>query len=190
MSRIICLRFGVLVIRRRHIFSPRVLFLLEFAMKRVVVSIAVLTSALFSQAQAQAQVTVKDAWVRATVAQQKATGAFMQLQSAQDAKLISAQSPVAGVVEVHEMAMDGGVMKMRAVPNLALPAGKAVDLKPGGYHVMLMDLKGQVKEGDTVPVTLVVEGKDGKRQTIEVKAAARNPAAPAMKHGGHSAHKH
>ena len=156
-------------------------------MKRVVVSFAVLLSAF----AAQAQVTVKDAWVRATVAQQKATGAFMQLQSAQDAKLISAQSPVAGVVEVHEMAMDGGVMKMRAVPSLTLPAGKAVDLKPGGYHVMLMDLKGQVKDGDTVPVTLVVEGKDGKRQTIEVKAAARNPAAPAMKHAdGHSAHKH
>ena len=156
-------------------------------MKRVVVSFAVLLSAF----AAQAQVTVKDAWVRATVAQQKATGAFMQLQSAQDAKLISAQSPVAGVVEVHEMAMDGGVMKMRAVPSLALPAGKAVDLKPGGYHVMLMDLKGQVKDGDTVPVTLVVEGKDGKRQNIEIKASARMAAAPAMKHGdGHSAHKH
>ncbi|WP_291915034.1 copper chaperone PCu(A)C [Limnohabitans sp.] len=158
-------------------------------MKRVVVSFAVLMSALFSQAQAQ--VTVKDAWVRATVAQQKATGAFMQLQSAQDAKLISAQSPVAGVVEVHEMAMDGGVMKMRAVPSLPLPAGKAVDLKPGGYHVMLMDLKGQVKDGDTVPVTLVVEGQDGKRLTLELKVPARKAAAPAMKHGeGHSAHKH
>jgi copper(I)-binding protein len=98
---------------------------------------------------------------------------------------------VAGVVEVHEMAMDGGVMKMRAVPSLALPAGKAVDLKPGGYHVMLMDLKGQVKDGDTVPVTLVVEGKDGKRQTLELKVPARKAAAPTMKHGdGHSAHKH
>ncbi len=157
-------------------------------MKRVVVSFAVLMSALFSQAQAQ--VTVKDAWVRATVAQQKATGAFMQLQSAQDAKLISAQSPVAGVVEVHEMAMDGGVMKMRAVPSLALPAGKAVELKPGGYHVMLMDLKRQVKDGDTVPVTLVVEGKDGKRQNIEIKASARMAAAPAMKHGEGKMHKH
>ena len=157
-------------------------------MKRVVVSFAVLMSALFSQAQAQ--VTVKDAWVRATVAQQKATGAFMQLQSAQDAKLISAQSPVAGLVEVHEMSMDGGVMKMRAVPSLALPAGKAVDLKPGGYHVMLMDLKGQVKDGDTVPVTLVVEGKDGKRQNIEIKASARK-SMPAMNAGSdHSAHKH
>ncbi len=155
-------------------------------MKRVVVSFAVLLAAF----AAQAQVTVKDAWVRATVVQQKATGAFMQLQSSQDAKLISAQSPVAGVVEVHEMTMDGGVMKMRAVPSLALPAGKTVDLKPGGYHVMLMDLKGQVKDGDTVPVTLVVEGKDGKRQNIEVKAAARMSAAPAMKHGDGKMHKH
>ena len=155
-------------------------------MKRVVVSFAVLLAAF----AAQAQVTVKDAWVRATVVQQKATGAFMQLQSSQDAKLISAQSPVAGVVEVHEMTMDGGVMKMRAVPSLALPAGKTVDLKPGGYHVMLMDLKGQVKDGDTVLVTLVVEGKDGKRQNIEIKAAARMAAAPAMKHGDGQMHKH
>ena len=140
---------------------------------------------------AHAQVTVSEAWVRATVAQQKATGAFMQLQSAQDAKLVSAQSPVAGVTEVHEMAMDNGVMKMRAIPSLALPAGKAVELKPGGYHVMLMDLKGQVKDGDMVPVTLVVEGKDGKRQNIEVKAPARVMAQPAMKHDhGHGAHKH
>ena len=155
-------------------------------MKRIIIS-GVL---MFLAVAAQAQVTVKDAWVRATVAQQKATGAFMQLQSAQDAKLISAQSPVAGLVEVHEMSMDGGVMKMRAIPSLALPAGKAVDLKPGGYHVMLMDLKGQVKDGDTVPVTLVVEGKDGKRQNIEIKASARK-SMPAMNAGSdHSAHKH
>jgi copper(I)-binding protein len=155
-------------------------------MKRIVIS-GVL---MFLAVAAQAQVTVKDAWVRATVAQQKATGAFMQLQSAQDAKLISAQSPVAGLVEVHEMSMDGGVMKMRAIPSLALPAGKAVDLKPGGYHVMLMDLKGQVKDGDTVPLTLVVEGKDGKRQNIEIKVSARTTAAPAMKQGDGQMHKH
>ena len=153
-------------------------------------SVVVLSAALLAGA-AMAQVTVKDAWVRATVAQQKATGAFMQVQSAQDAKLVGAQSPVAAVVEVHEMAMDGGVMKMRAVPSLTLPAGKAVELKPGGYHVMLMDLKGQIKDGDSVPVTLVVEGKDGKRQNIELKAPARTMTQPAMKHDhGHGAHKH
>lgn len=155
-------------------------------MKRVVISFAVLMSALFSQAQAQ--VSVKDAWVRATVAQQKATGAFMQLRSEQDAKLISAQSPVAGVVEVHEMRMDGSIMRMRAVSSLTLPAGQAVDLKPGGYHVMLMDLKGQIQDGETVPLTLVVEGQDGKRQSIELNVPARKAAAPAMKQG--QAHKH
>lgn len=150
----------------------------------------VFVSALFLSLGASAQVTVKDAWVRATVAQQKATGAFMQLQSAQDAKLVSVQSPAAGVVEVHEMAMDGGVMKMRAVPSLALPEGKAVELKPGGYHVMLMDLKGQIKDGDTVSMTLVVEGKDGKRQSLALQVPARKAAAPAMGHGDAHPHKH
>ena len=159
-------------------------------MSRSVLSVPALFLAMTVSLAAQAQVTVKDAWVRATVPQQKATGAFMQLQSAQDAKLLSAQSPVAGVVEVHEMSMDGGVMKMRAVPSLALPAGKAVELKPGGYHVMLMDLKAQVKDGDTVPVTLVVEGKDGKRQLVELKVPARTAAAPAMNHGAGHKHKH
>jgi copper(I)-binding protein len=115
----------------------------------------------------------------------------MKLQSTQDAKLISAKSPAAGIVEVHEMAMEGGVMKMRAVDGLALPMGKAVELKPGGYHVMLMDLKSQVKDGDAVPLTLTFETKDGKRQTLEVKAPARNMNAPAQApHGGHSGMKH
>jgi len=156
-------------------------------MKKV---LSVLTLSLLANL-AHAQVSVKDAWVRATVAQQNATGAFMMLESKQEAKLVAAQSPVAGVVEVHEMAMDNGVMKMRPIPFLALPAGKAVELKPGGYHVMLMDLKGQVKDGDMVPLTLVVEGKDGKRQNVEVKVPARVMAQPAMKHDhGHGAHKH
>ena len=147
-----------------------------------------LTLATFA---ASAQVTVSEPWVRATVPQQKATGAFMKLQSAQDAKLISAKSPAAGIVEVHEMAMEGGVMKMRAVDGLALPMGKAVELKPGGYHVMLMDLKSQVKDGDAVPLTLTFETKDGKRQTLEVKAPARNMNAPAPSpQGGHSGMKH
>ncbi|MCX7144704.1 MAG: copper chaperone PCu(A)C [Sulfuritalea sp.] len=130
---------------------------------------------------AQAQVTVKDPWVRATVSQQMATGAFMQITSAQDARLVEVKSPVAGIIEIHEMAMDKDVMKMRALPNgLDLPAGKTVELKSGGYHVMLMDLKRQMKEGDSVPMTLVVEGKDKKRTTIEVKAPVK-PLATASK---------
>ena len=120
-----------------------------------------------------AQVVVANPWVRGTVAGQKATGAFMELKSATDATLVSAASPVAKIVEVHEMKMDAGVMKMQAVDRLALPAGKAVELKPGGYHVMLMDLTQTLKEGDTVPVTLTFEDKAGKKQTVEVKAPVK-----------------
>lgn len=135
---------------------------------------------------AHAQVSVKDAWVRATVPQQKATGAFMQIQAARDSKLISASSPLTPHVEVHEMSMQGDVMKMRQVPDIALPAGRTVELKPGGYHVMLLDLKQQVKEGSSVPLTLVIEGKDGKRESVEVKAPVR--ALNTSSHTG--GHKH
>lgn len=135
-----------------------------------------------------AQTTVRDAWVRGTVPQQKATGAFFQISSAAGGKLLSASSPAAGVVEIHEMAMDGSTMKMRALPNgLDLPAGKAVELKPGGLHVMLMDLKAPLKAGESVDLSLVVEGKDGKKETIAVKAPVKALGADA---GGHGAHKH
>lgn len=122
---------------------------------------------------ALAQVQVEDAWVRATVAQQKVTGAFMRLTAAQDARLVSADSPVAGKVEIHEMVMEKDVMKMRPVTAVELPAGQAVELKPGGHHVMLFDLKQAVRVGDTVPLTLVVESGNGKRESIEVTAPVR-----------------
>jgi copper(I)-binding protein len=158
-------------------------------MKHIISAALIVCSA---SAIAQVAVDVKDPWVRATVAQQKATGAFMQLTAKSDSKLVEAKSPVAGVVEIHEMAMEKDVMRMRQVPGLALPAGKTVELKPGGYHVMLMDLKAQVKEGDTVPVTLVFEGKDGKRESIEIKAPARPLSnMPGMANKpAHGAHKH
>ena len=133
---------------------------------------------------ANAQVTVNDAWVRATVSQQTVTGAFMQLTSAQDARLIEVRSPVAATVEMHKMEMVDNVMKMRALAELVLPAGKSVELKPGGYHLMLIDLKAQVKEGDLIPITLVIEGKDKKRQTIALNAIAKplNQAAGSTMH--------
>jgi len=142
-----------------------------------------LVAAALASSAAFAQTTVADAWVRSTVSQQKATGLFAQITSSQGGRLVSASSPVAGVVEIHEMKMEGDVMRMRAVPELALPARQAVTLKPGGYHVMLMDLKKPLMAGDTVPVTFVVEGVDKKRETIEVRAAVRAPAAaPAHEH--------
>jgi len=150
-------------------------------MKRFLIA----SSLCLAATAAHAQVQVKDPWVRATVPHQKATGAFMQLSSPTDARLLSASSPVAGVVELHESTMDKDVMKMRAVPGIDIPAGKGAELKPGGYHVMMMNLKSQMKEGDAVPITLVVEGKDGKRQTIEVKAQVKALATTASGHMKH-----
>ena len=156
----------------------------------------VLPAVLALAGAAHAQVVVTGQWVRATVPQQKATGAFMQIKSPTDVKLVSVSTPVAGVAEVHEMAMDGNVMRMRPVSALPVPAGQAVELKPGGYHVMLMDLKGQVKDGDIVPLTLVFEGADKSRATVQVTAQARAGAgaAPASAakdpHAGHGDHKH
>ncbi len=139
-------------------------------MQRTAITLAL--SALIA-GPALAQVAVKDAWVRATVAGQKATGAFMQIADPAGGRLVGASTSVAGVVELHEMSMEGTTMKMRAVPSIDLPAGKPVELKPGGLHVMLMDLKQPLSAGDSVALTLVVEGKDKKRETIEVKAAVR-----------------
>ncbi len=120
-------------------------------------------------ANAQAQVTVDQAWARATVAQQKVGGAFLRVKSAQAARLVEVRTPAAGRVEMHEMAMSGDTMRMRELSSIELPAGQWVELKPGGYHLMLMDLKRPLQAGESLPLTLVVEGKDKKRQTIEAK---------------------
>ena len=130
-------------------------------------------SALMFATCAQAQVIVTDPWVRATVPAAKASGAFMRLQSAQDARLVEVRSSVAGMVEIHQMAMDNNMMKMQQVDGIDLPAGKPVDLASGGYHVMLMMLKRQLKEGETVPLTLVVRKKDKKLETVELNVAVR-----------------
>ena len=141
-----------------------------------------LFAGLMASSMTWAQVKVEGAWARATVQGQKGTGAFMKITAPEGAKLVGASSPAAGVTEVHEMKMEGDVMKMRAIPGLDLPAGKPVDLKPGGYHVMLIDLKQPLKAGDTVPVKLVIEGKDGKRETVEVTAPVRALSAEKMEH--------
>ena len=143
---------------------------------------AALAAALALSSTAFAQVTAKDPWVRGTVAQMTATGAFMQLTAAGDARLVGAASPVAGLVEIHEMRMQDNVMRMRAVAGIDLPAGKTVELRPGGYHVMLMDLKRPLQEGETVPLTLTIEAKDGTRSTLELQAPVR---ALAGRPGGH-----
>ena len=168
------------------------MFLIRNPLARHLTAAFALTCALSGGVWAQtANVKVEGAWARATVQGQKGTGAFMKITAPEGAKLVGASSPAAGVTEVHEMKMEGDVMKMRAMPFLDLPAGKTVELKPGGYHIMLLDLKQPVAQGASVPLTLVFEGKDGQRQTQELQAPVRAlgaTAAPAMGHGKHSGH--
>ena len=124
-------------------------------------------------APALAQVKVDNPWVRGAVPGQLATGAFLDITSARDAALVKAESPIAATVEVHAMAMKNNVMTMHEVPKIALPAGKQVRLAPGGFHIMLMDLKQPVKNGESVPIRLTIEYPDRKRETVEVKAEVR-----------------
>lgn len=155
-------------------------------MKRIAFALASLSLA----AAAHAQVTVSDPWVRATVPQQKATGLFMHIDAAQDVKLVAGQSPVAGVVEIHEMVMENDVMKMREIPGgLEIAKGRTMSLKPGGYHVMLMELKQPLKTGEQVPLTLTFEDRaKGKTFTKEVKATVQSLAPQGMAPAGGHAH--
>jgi copper(I)-binding protein len=135
---------------------------------------------------AQAETRVHDAWVRATVPGQPATGAFMDLTSSTDARLVGVASPVAKSVQIHQSSMKDDVMTMQQVDAVELPAGKTVVFDANGYHVMFMGLAAQVKEGDQVPLTLTVEDASGGTENVEVQAPAR--ALTTADHGGHGDH--
>jgi copper(I)-binding protein len=141
-------------------------------MMRTMLAATLAATALAAALPAQAQTTVANAWVRATSAPQQPAGGYFTLTSARGGKLVAVSSP-AGMTEMHEMAMDGTVMRMRQVSAIELPAGKPVELKPGGLHLMLMGLKAPLKAGETVSFTLVVEGRDGQRETLAVKAPVK-----------------
>ena len=129
-----------------------------------------------SQSLFAAEITVppvaaSNVWVRATVPAQQVTGAFMTLTSVSDLKLVSA-------VEIHQMSMENNVMQMRALPDgLALPKRVPVELKPGGYHLMLMGLKTQMKAGARVPLTLIFESSNKKKITLKLDADIKDMTA-------------
>ncbi len=118
-----------------------------------------LTAALLTTwaSMASAQVDITDAWVRATVQGQKATGAFMNLTAKTDSRLVGVKTDAAAVAEIHEMKMEKDVMRMKRVTVLPLPAGKTVSLKPGSYHVMLMGLKEPLPLDSHVQLTLCLK---------------------------------
>lgn len=118
-------------------------------------------------------VNVKNPWVRATVGPQKSTGAFMQIECKSSLSLVRVESDVAAMVEIHEMKMENGIMKMREVERLECAAGKLTELSPGGFHIMLMNVHKPVKEGDQVQLQLVFEDKQAKQSRVKVVAPAK-----------------
>jgi copper(I)-binding protein len=139
---------------------------------------------------AHAQVEVSDAWVRATGQGQKATGVFMNLTAQKATRLVGIKADLTASAEVHEMKMDKDVMKMQAVKALDLPAGQTVALKPGSYHVMLMDLKAPVAEDSQVVLTLLFEDAAGVKTQKEVKAVAKKMGMGGKDKPQHGEHKH
>lgn len=137
--------------------------------KATLVSIAMLAFAV----PAFADVTVSDAWIRSTVPGQKVAAAFMQIVSTADTALIEASSPKAKFVEIHEMTKEGNVMKMKAIDRLPVPAEKAVELTPAGYHMMLFELNAPLNAGDKVPLTLTFENRGGRKLFVDVEATVR-----------------
>jgi copper(I)-binding protein len=123
---------------------------------------------------------ISNPFARATPPGAKVAGAFMTIKNqGPDAdRLVSASSPVAGLVEIHEMAMDGGMMTMRAIKGIDVKPGTTIELKPGGYHVMLEDLKQPLKQGDRIPLVLTFE----RSGTVEVMVHVEAMGAAAHTH--------
>ncbi|UZJ62460.1 copper chaperone PCu(A)C [Pseudomonas sp. KU26590] len=154
------------------------------ALPRVFVSRTLVISLLAGVSlSAVAETRVEDPWVRATVAGQPSSGAFMRITADTDSTLLGVTSPVAKDVQIHEMSMTNDVMRMGPVDAVPLPAGKTVALDPDGYHVMLMGLNGQIKEGDQVPLTLTVKNAKGETEVVNVSAPARGAMDMSHDHG-------
>jgi copper(I)-binding protein len=162
------------------------------------IAAALLSAALTTPAMAHpdaAHVAAEGAWARASVAGQQATGAFVRLTAKEPLRLVGVRTPAAAVGEIHEMKMEGDVMRMRALDGLDLPAGQTVELKPGGLHLMFQQLKAPLQEGTQVPVTLVFQNAQGAESRLHLQVPvqrmapkggeATGPGGHAMPAGGH-----
>jgi copper(I)-binding protein len=141
-------------------------------------------------AAAQALPKVEGAWIRASVPGQQGTGGFMRLTAREPLQLVGAATPVAGVAEIHEMKMEGDVMRMRAVAKVDLVPGKPLELKPGGYHLMLMDLKQALQKDTVVPLTLVFRNAAGAQSRMELKVPVAMTAPGSVAGAPTTSHKH
>ena len=141
----------------------------RFLRLRTLVPCAVLAASSLVFAQAPAPVTAAGAWARASVQGQTSSGAFMTLTASEPLTLVAVSTPVAGLAEVHEMKMEGDVMRMRPVQSLALPAHQPVQLSPGGYHLMLQQLKAPLKPDTSIPLTMTFRTASGEQRQLALQ---------------------
>lgn len=151
--------------------------------RRIVCVVCVFAAAaLIAPAVSAQSVKVGNAWARATAPGQKTASAYVELTSDTGAALVAAGSPLAARAELHSMTMDGGVMRMRALPRIELPAGQTVRLAPGGTHVMLIDLKQPLKPGDKLPLVLSIQSSGTSLTTLKIEAEVRGAVAASESH--------
>ncbi len=150
---------------------------------RILLSVLVALMPIFALAKTstvEPSLKITDAWAKTTVPGGSVSAAYMQIKSAKPLKLVKAESPLTPNVEIHNMSMNAGVMEMRAVDTIDIPADKAVSLKPGGFHIMLIKVNKPINKGDTVPLKLTFETPDKKLFSVDVAARGQE------KSGGHS----
>ena len=147
-------------------------------MKKTWIAAALLCATVAAFAQSAPKLTIDHAWARPTVPGQPTSGAYMTLTAGEPLVLVGASTPAAGMAEVHQMKMEGDVMKMSGVDGLTLPAGKPVELKPGGYHIMLMHLHAPLQAGTNIPLTLTLKNASGAQVQVQasVPVSAQPPA--------------
>lgn len=130
---------------------------------------ALLAMSVFATGAAADTIEVDAPWVRATAPGQQVAAGFMHLTADADMKVVGGESVLAESVELHIMRMENGVMEMRQLPEIALPKGETVKLSPGGLHVMFIGLKQRIRVGTRVPLTLKVQGADGKESELHLQ---------------------
>ena len=131
---------------------------------------------------AEPTLKIFDAWAKTTVPGGSVSAAYMHIKSGKPLRLLKVESPLTNTVEIHDMKMKDGVMEMRAVDGIDIPANKLVDLKPGGYHVMLIKVNKPINKGDTVPLKLTFESADKKTFTVDVAAKGQEKDSGSHKH--------
>lgn len=164
---------------------PSTFSLLRFS--RLLLTLTLISSS--AAATAKDTVSIENAWVRATAPGQDVGAAYMTFNSNQDVTLIRATSDVTESVEIHSMSMQNGVMKMRMLENLAIKAGKPYKLEPGGFHLMLFDLKKPLLGGQYVNFELTFKSGNTEFKQ-QIKAPIKAPDSADSSSDDHSHHHH